>query len=72
MENDIPLSHLEKVNNLEIELKLHNQMKLFIFFSLIMGNDKKFEMKEFKEYKSKITKVSRKIDRWHKMVTMDI
>lgn len=72
LSNDIPLSFLEKVSKLETERKLHNQIKMFVFFSQLMANDKAMRSKKFKEYKEKIYFFSNKIEKWHKKVTMNL
>ena len=44
---------------------------MFIFFSVMMGKQKNFQMKKFTEYKSKIKRISRKIERWYSNATVN-
>jgi hypothetical protein len=47
-------------------------MKMFIFFGAFMAKQKDFKLKKFDEYKTKIKKISRKIERWHSRATVNI
>jgi serine/threonine protein kinase len=71
LQHDVPLSFLEKVGNLEMERKLHNQIKLFMIFAMEKATQKGLNSKKFEAYKEKCYFYSRKIDKWHRRATLN-
>ena len=61
------------MEQLECEEKLRSKVQLLQFLTFMNFNSNKnnsFESVEFINYKSKIKKISRKIDRWHTKVAL--
>ena len=67
MDQGIPMSFMDQMQNLESERILRQKMFLLQFLAVSKMSDGKcsFESKDFLQYKKKCKKITKKIDIWH-------
>ena len=61
----IPMTLQDKIENMEIERNFRSKIGLMIFLSNVSQAQCHFGNSEFQEYKSLLSRATRKIERWH-------
>ena len=61
----IPMTLQDKIENMEIERNFRSKIGMMIFMSNVSDAQSYFENNEFKEYKNLLSRVTRKIEKWH-------
>ena len=55
----------DKIENMEIERNFRSKIGMLIFMSNVSQAQNYFENPEFQEYKNLLSRVTRKIEKWH-------
>ena len=55
----------DKIENMEIERNFRSKIGMMIFMSNVSQAQNCFENQEFQEYKNFLSRVTRKIEKWH-------
>ena len=61
----IPMTLQDKIENMEIERNFRSKIGMMIFMSNVSQAQNCFENPEFQEYKNLLSRVTRKIEKWH-------